>query len=106
GGNAGTKMKQYITLKDMDDPIMVIVESTGGTVIKNGVGSTTLIARLLQNGEEIDKGGTVYTYTWYKWEKNVKDPNFGGTGVGFKTGKTLPVDSVDIDSTATFIVEV
>lgn len=103
-GTAGTKMKQYITLKDMDDPIMVIVESTGGNIIKNGAGSTTLKARLLQNGEEIDSGGTAYTYTWYKWENNAS-VNFSG-GVAFKTGKTLSVGSVDINSTATFIVEV
>ena len=106
GGNAGTKMKQYITLKDMDDPIMVVVESTGGNIIKNGAGSTTLKARLLQNGEEIDSGGTAYTYNWYKYENNVKNPDFGGTGVGVKKGKTLSVGSADINSTATFIVEV
>lgn len=106
GGTAGTKMKQYITLKDMDDPIMVVVESTGGNIIKNGAGSTTLKARLLQNGEEIDSGGTVYTYKWYKWENNVMSPNFGGTGIAFKAGKTLSVGSSDINSTATFIVEV
>lgn len=106
GGTIGTKMKQYITLKDMDDPIMVVVESTGGNIIKNGVGSTTLKARLLQNGEEIDSGGTAYTYKWYKWENNTSVPNFGGTGIAFKTGKTLPVGSADVNSTATFIVEV
>lgn len=104
GGTAGTKMKQYITLKDMDDPIMVIVESTGGTVLKNGAGSTTLKARLLQNGKEIDDGGTAYTYTWYKWENN-KSVNFKG-GVASKTGKTLPVGSEEVNSTSTFIVEV
>lgn len=106
GGNAGTKMKQYITLKDMDDPIMVIVESTGGTVLKNGAGATTLKARLLQNGKEIDDGdgGTAYTYTWYKWENN-ESVNFKG-GAASKTGKTLSVGSEEVNSTATFIVEV
>lgn len=106
GGTSGTKMKQYITLKDMDDPIMVIVESTGGNIIKNGAGSTTLKARLLQNGEEIDTAGTIYNYKWTKWENNALVPNFGGTGIAFKTGKTLSVGSADINSTATFIVEV
>ena len=106
GGTSGTKMKQYITLKDMDDPIMVIVESTGGNILKNGAGSTTLKARLLQNGEEIDDGGTIYTYSWTKWEKGVMNPNFGGTGIAFKTGKKLSVGSTDVNSTATFIVEV
>lgn len=106
GGTAGTKMKQYITLKDMDDPIMVIVESSGGTIFKNGDGSTTLKARLIQNGEEIDTAGTAYIYKWYKWKNNVMDPNFGGTGIAFKTGKTLPVGNADVDVTATFIVEV
>lgn len=106
GGTSGTKMKQYITLRDMDDPIVVNIDSTNGDVFKNGIGSTTLNARLFQNGDEIDTGGTIYTYTWTKWENNVLIPNFGGTGVGFKSGKTLAVGSADVNSTTTFKCEV
>lgn len=106
GGTAGTKMKQYATLKDMDDPIMTVVESSGGNILKNGVGSTTLTARLYQNGDEVDSGGTGYTYKWSKWENNTMNPNFGGTGIAFKTGKSLSVGSADVTKTTTFKVEV
>ncbi len=106
GGTSGTKVKLYLTLRDMDDPVMVAVESSGGNILKNGVGSTTLTARLFRNGEEIDTGGTGYTYKWSKWQNNVMDPNFGGTGQAYKTGKTLSVGSSDVDKVTTFKVEV
>lgn len=106
GGTSGTKVKGYLTLKDMDDPIMTVIESTNGTVFKNGVGSTTLTARLFRNGEEIDAGGTSYTYKWSKWQGGSMVSNFGGTGNPYKTGKTLSVGSADVDITTTFKVEV
>lgn len=106
GGTSGTKVKQYITLRDMDDPIMVIVESSGGNIIKNGAGSTTLSARLYQNGDEIDTGGTGYTYKWSKWQDNVLVADFGGTGITFKNGKTLAVGNADVNIKTTFKVEV
>lgn len=106
GGTSGQKVKQYITLRDMDDPIMVIVESTGGTIFKNGNGSTTLKARLWQNGNEIDSAGSIYTYKWTKWVNNAMVSNFGGSGISFKSGKSLSVGSSDVDYTATFKVEV
>lgn len=106
GGTSGTKMKQYITLKDLDDPIMTVVESTGGNILKNGAGSTTLTARLFQNGEEVDAGATLYNYKWYKWQNNALVPNFGGTGIAFKSGKTLAVGASDVNNTTTFKVEV
>lgn len=106
GGTAGTKVKQYLTLKDLDDPIMVIIDSSDGNILKNGTGSTTLTARLWRNGEEIDTGGTIYTYKWYRWENNKVFPGFGGTGINFKTGKTLPVGSDNVNVKTTFKVEV
>lgn len=106
GGTAGTKIKQYITFKNMDDPTMVVIDSSGGTILKNGNGSTKLTARLYRNGEEIDTAGTTYTYKWTKWENNVLVPNFGGTGIAFKLGKVLSVGNADINSTSTFKVEV
>jgi hypothetical protein len=106
GGTSGTKVKLYLTLRDMDDPLMVVVDSSGGNIIKNGVGSTTLTARVFQNGEEVDTGGTGYTYKWSKWQNNVVVGNFGGTGNPYKTGKTLTVGSSDVDKVTTFKVEV
>lgn len=106
GGTSGTKIKQYVTLKDMDDPIMTVVESDGGTILKNGVGSVTLTARVFRNGEEIDTGGTVYTYKWTKWQNGTMNANFGGTGIAYKTGKTLTVGSADVTNSTMFKCEV
>lgn len=106
GGTSGQKVKQYMTLRDMDDPIMTVVDSTNGNIIKNGAGSTVLTARLFRNGEEIDSVGTLYTYKWTKWENGAMVPNFGGTGVATKLGKNLTVGSADINSKANFKVEV
>lgn len=106
GGTSGTKIKQYITLKDMDDPIMTVVDSTNGTVFKNGNGSTVLTARLFQNGVEIDTTGTIYKYKWYKWENSTMSPNFGGTGIAYKSGKTLTVGGADVNVLGNFKCEV
>lgn len=106
GGTSGTKVKQYITLRDMDDPIMVVVESSGGNILKNGAGNTTLSARLYRLGEEIDESGTIYTYNWSKWQDNSLVPNFGGTDNPYKTGKELSVGSKDVKNKTTFKVEV
>lgn len=96
-----------ISFVDQTDPIQVVIDSTGGDVFKQGNGSTTLTARLFQNGAEVDSAGTKYTYKWYKRDKDGNAvANFGGTGVNYKTGKTLAVGSADVDTKATFVVEI
>lgn len=96
-----------LTLADQSDPIQVSITSTGGDVFKNGIGSTVLNALLFQAGEEIDKAGTNYNYKWFKYKENGSlDANFGGTGIGFKSGKSLSVGDADVDIKATFRVEV
>lgn len=98
-----------VTIIDISDPIQVVIESTGGDVFKNGSGSTVLKARLFQAGNEIDAAdsGNKYTYKWYKYDKNgTLVTEFGGTGVDYKTGKTLNVGTSDVDIKATFKVEI
>ena len=105
GGTSGTKVTGYATIKDLDDPIMVIVDSTGGDVLKNGVGTTTLRARLFQNGAEIDAAPTyAYTYTWSRWQNNAMDASWGTAGS--KTGKEITVGTADVDNKTMFKVEV
>lgn len=92
---------------DLSDVIQVSVTSSGGDVFKNGVGSTTLTAKLFRAGVELDVGGTTYTYKWYRYNSaGVLDANFGGAGINFKSGKTLSVGDADVDVKATFMVEV
>lgn len=103
GGTSGTKVKYYITLRDMDDPVMMVIESSNGSVFKNGIGDTILRARLFKQGDEYDAGGTLNAYTWTKWENKVK-VNFQGGGQT-KVGKTLTVGSDDVNATTTFMCE-
>ena len=106
----GQKFYDVVTFMDQSDPIMVSIESPGGTVFKVGApnNSTTLRARLFQAGEEIDVNGDGgYIYKWYKYDKNGNlVTGFGGSGVNYKTGKTLAVGDDDVDSKATFKVEI
>lgn len=96
-----------VSFIDNSDPLQVEVTSTGGDVFKNGSGSTTLTARVFQAGNEIDTAGTKYTYKWFKYNKDgTLVTNFGGTGVNYKTGKTLAVGDADVDVKATFSVEI
>lgn len=96
-----------VSFIDNSDPFQVQVISTGGDVFKNGVGSTTLTARVFQAGVELDAAGTKYTYKWFKYDKNgTLVTDFGGTGVNYKTGKSITVGDADVDVKATFSIEV
>lgn len=96
-----------VSFIDNSDPYQVQVTSTGGDVFKNGVGSTTLTARVFQAANEIDSAGTKFTYKWFKYDKDgALVTNFGGTSINYKTGKTLTVGDVDVDVKATFSIEI
>ena len=88
-----------VTVLDFNDPIQVVVKSSSGEIFKNGVVSTDLTAHLYRDGAEIDAGGTIYTYTWAKVDKD-------GASTSFGVGKTKAVGSVDITARATFICTV
>ena len=95
------------TLIDQSDPVQCEIVSTGGTVFKNGSGSSTLTARLYRAGEEIDSDGTKYTYKWYKRNNGGSlVTGWGGSGINYKTGKSLTIGGNDVDTKATFSVEV
>ena len=85
---------------DNSDPMLVIIESTGGDVFKNGIGDTVLTARVYQGGKEIDTAGAG-TYVWSKYDA---DSNLVTSFS--KMGKTLSVGSSDVDVKATFICNV
>lgn len=107
-GANNAKYYDTITFTDLSDPIQCTIVSSGGDTFVNSQGSTVLTARLFQAGQEIDTTSPyIYSYKWYKYDKNATlVPDWGGSGVDYKTGKNLNVGSSDVDSKATFRVEV
>lgn len=107
-GANNAKYYDTITFVDLSDPIQCTIVSSGGDTFVNGQGSTILTARLFQAGSEIDATSPYsYTYKWYKYDSSATlVANWGGTGVNYKTGKTLSVGGNDVDVKATFRVEV
>lgn len=99
----GQTYTDVITLTDKTDNYQATIESTGGDIFKNTVGSSTLTCRLFQNGTEVDTAGTEHTYKWYRMDK---DGNALDSGAVFKTGKSIDIDGDDVDVKTTFICEV
>lgn len=93
--------KDVVTFIDQTDPIQVVIESTGGSVFKNGQGSSTLKAKLFQNGTEIDSDGSKFNYAWVKYDK-------AGAQVSAwtKSGKNINVTDADVDIKATFMCNI
>ena len=101
------KFFDSVTMTDLSDPIQMTIVSSAGDRFVNGQGSTVLTARLFRAGAEIDTSSPyTYTYKWYRFNSSgTMDANFGGTGVAYKTGKTLNVGSSDVTGKATFRCE-
>lgn len=107
GGTAGTAVSGIVTLLDYSDPITCTIDSTAGSIFKNGSGTTTLTCRVFQSGSEIDTAGKTYTYKWSQRDQNgVLNANFGGTGNQYKTGKTISVTAADINVKSQYTCEV
>ena len=81
------------------DGASCVIFSTGGTIFKNGEGSTTLTAKIYRGETEIDTGGTQYQYVWEKWTEGVKD-NWSAKG------KSIDVDYNHVNVSTTFIVKI
>ncbi len=99
----GKTYTDTITLTDKSDNYQASIESSAGDVFKNGVGSSTLLCRLFQNGAEVDADGTGHTYKWYRRDK---DGNALDSGAVFATGKSVAIDGDDVDVKTTFTCEV
>jgi len=99
----GKTYTDVITLTDKTDNYQAVIESTGGDVFKNTVGTSILTCRLWQNGTEVDLDGDEHTYNWYRWDKDGNAMDDGGV---FATGKSINVDGDDVDGKTTFICEV
>lgn len=80
----------------------VEIVTAQGNIFKNGEGAAkTLTAKLSYGGTEIDLSGTSYLYTWSKYD------NSGAQDLTFnKTGKSIIIETTDVDDMATFSVAV
>ena len=107
---SGGVYKETIVFLDTTDPILVTIDSTGGSIFKNGIGSTVLTAMLFQNGTQIDSDGTRYSYKWYKYDRNGnlvdKNDSITNGDKPYATGKTLEVTEDDVFEKATFRVDI
>lgn len=91
----GTKYTSSVTINDISDVYTSII--LGVSTFKNGKGSNTYTVKLYRNGEEIDPGGSVYSYEWEKINsQGVKDTKFT------KKGKTITITASEIDNTNLF----
>lgn len=99
----GKTYQDVITLTDKTDNYQATIDSTGGNIFKNTVGSSTLTCRLWQNGQEVDADGTGHTYAWTRMDKDGTALDEDGP---WKTGKSITVTGADVDTKTTFVCEV
>jgi hypothetical protein len=98
---ATVKYTGVTTVQDLSDPILVVLE--GVDTFKNGTGTTSITAKLFQDGGEIDTTGTLYTYTWglYNASGGAITPAYSTL-----TGKTVTVDGRDVNARANLVCEI
>jgi len=94
-----------VVIVDQSDLIQLSVMSSGGDIFKNGVGPTTLTAKVFRAGTDITSTFAASSYRWYKYNKLGNLVTLWGTTVDYKTGYSLVVDANDVDIKATFICE-
>jgi len=113
--NSDTYNKSYdteaVSILDVTDPYQAVIESTAGSYFKNNTGSTTLICRVYQNGEEIDATGSSLTYAWTKTDKDGTAVAFTPTAVAHGSivatkKKAISVSHDDVTVKATYFCSV
>ncbi len=87
--------------EDGDNPYMLSIESSAGTVFKNSSGSTTLTCRIFNAGAEVT---TVPTGMSVKWFRNGTQLDGTETGITLD-GRTLTVDATAVSEKAVFLAE-
>ena len=86
-----------IALSDKTDAVYCVIESSAGDKFTNHVINTDLTCRVFDGYGEVDQAGTIYTYTWERYNaKGLKDEAWT------KTGKTIEVTSADVTAKAIF----
>lgn len=92
------KYSGVTTVVDLSDPIVVRID--GANIFKNGEGSVTVRATVLQSGAEIDAGGTTYSYAWSVYDTNNVKTAFA------KTGKSITVLATEVAGIGNLVCEI
>src|SRR5690606_19696358 len=94
----GVKYSGVTTVIDLSDPILARLD--GLDKFKNGEGTVTIRATLLQAGAEIDAAGTAYTYKWSIYNADNIKTSFTATG------KSVVVNASDINGRGNLVCDV
>lgn len=78
-----------------DDPYTLSITSSAGTTFRNNSGTTTLSCHIFQAGEELASVPSGMSVKWYK----------DGSSTAVGTGLTLSVSASDVNSKATYRVQ-
>lgn len=104
----GKDYEGTVTLIDKTDSFQV--EMQGINTFRNGEGSTTIRARLYQNGVVVDDASPyTYTYTWYLKDADGNALNFtpsGSAAYASKTGKSVTVTADEVPARSNLMVEI
>ena len=105
GEHANSPQQGYYTAYNFDSAFVASIQTPDGTVFKNGTGSKHLKGTIYNTVGEVDPDGTMYAYKWYVYKSDGSlDTTFGGTGS--KSGKTILIDSSEIDDNSQLTLEV
>ena len=100
--------RSVCTVTDQSDPINLELSSDGGNMIRKGESRTLNLKCIVRRGKDEIDSVAPYKYT-YKWFKRLLaggyDPNFGGTGINFRTGKTIQVTNTDVVGETPFDIQ-
>lgn len=84
---------------DGESVYSVVITSTGGTIFKNGIGSTTLEAKLYYGSKEVDTTGASFVYAWKKFTNNQEDS-------WSAMGKKININQSHVEGSTTFQVTI
>jgi hypothetical protein len=90
--------------KEGKSPVVITVESTNGTVFKNGAIFTTLQCKVMQGEEDITDSATKFY-----WKKKLSDGTFDedwNRSEEERTSSKIVITGTDIEERAIFICEV
>lgn len=105
GEHKGSPQLGFYTAYNFDSAFVSSIETPDGSVFKNGTGNKHLRGVIYNTVGEVDPNGTLYNYNWYVYKSNgTLDTTFGGSGK--KTGKTIIIDSSEIDDNSQLTLEI